>query len=587
MNKIEQVDKKRHDSIDTPPARNAVGELFDSCRYFLLNYPRRTIGVFGASLALVVVEFFGSAMIMPLLSITTGQDKANQLIYMIQTVFASFNVDYTFRTTFIIFIGMFVLKIFIELVLSIFVDYSKLLIERDFRAKIIEGLKDAEWSYFVRNPQGLLANLMSQEIARAAGIFGAIQTVVVSFVTAVAYGALGAAVSIKMLVAAIILGLVGILASRPMFAMARRAGGMQIENLRNLSVDLLQGIQAFKAFKAMGRERQLLGTLASINDAYLEANQLKIRAQSFLTASQQVVLAIGITAAVILGHDVVGVSLAEIGFIAFLLLRANSTLANFLKKFQAITNMYYALEKFQQFQGELACAGESNLGTKSPRLPAQIQFKNVSFKYHNASTLKNVSLSIPPNGMTALIGPSGSGKTTIVDLLCGFYIPDRGAIKIGDDDLSLINRREWRRNIGYVTQDANLLNRTIAFNVAAFDPSVSGEELQKALISAGAIAFVNALENGAGTSVGERGSRLSGGERQRIAIARALARQPKLLILDEPTASVDAETESGLIETLKALKETLPIIVISHQPAFANAADTVFRVEAGRVTRER
>ncbi len=189
--------------------------------------------------------------------------------------------------------------------------------------------------------------------------------------------------------------------------------------------------------------------------------------------------------------------------------------------------------------------------------------------------------------MTALIGPSGSGKTTIVDLLCGFYVPDSGEIKIGDDDLLSINRREWRRNIGYVTQDANLLNRTIAFNVAAFDPSVSSEELENALVAAGAMAFVTAFEYGVGTSVGERGSRLSGGERQRIAIARALARQPKLLILDEPTASVDAETERGLIETLKELKKTLPIIVISHQPAFANAADAVFRVESGTVIRER
>ncbi len=362
MNKIEQVDEKTSDAISAPPARNAVGEFLNLCRYFLLNYPRRTIGVFGASLILVVVEIFNFAMIMPLLATAAGQDKANQLIDTTRSVFAAFNVTYTFKSAFLIFIGLFVLKIIIELVLSIFVDYSKMLIERDFRAKIIEGLKDAAWSYFVSKPQGLLANLMSQEITRAASIFGLIQTVVVSFVAVIAYGALGAVVSINMLAAAIVLGLVGILASRPMFAMARRAGGMQIENLRNLSVDLLQGIQAFKAFKAMGRERQLLGTLASINDAYLEANQLKIRAQSFLTASQQVVLAVGITVAVILGHDIVGVSLAEIGFIAFLLVRANSTMANFLKKFQAITNMHYALEKFRQFQGELDSAGESELG---------------------------------------------------------------------------------------------------------------------------------------------------------------------------------------------------------------------------------
>ena len=158
MNNVEKINNKVRDGFDVPPAQNAVAEFIDSCRYFLLNYPRRTIAVFGASLMLVVAELFGAAMIMPLLSITAGQDQANQLTDVIRRLFAIFNISYTFRTAFLIFVGMFVLKIVIELFLSIFVDYSKMLIERDFRAKIIDGLKDASWSYFIRKPQGLLAN---------------------------------------------------------------------------------------------------------------------------------------------------------------------------------------------------------------------------------------------------------------------------------------------------------------------------------------------------------------------------------------------------------------------------------------------
>lgn len=587
MNQAEYASDRVERVVKGESAQNAVYEYFSAVRYFLVNYPRRTIAVFMASLCLVLVEFVSAAMLMPLLSLVIGKGSDNFLIATIKKAFIAAGLDFDFRTAFLVFIAVFVCKIILELVLGIFKDYSNYILERDFRSKIINALKDVSWGYFTKKPQGLIVNLMSQEVSRAAGIFNMVQTVSVSFITVLAYGVLGVAVSVQMLIVTIVLGILGIAVSRPMFRMARRAGGLQIENLRDLSVNLLQGIQSFKVFKAMGRERQLLETLANANDHFLAASQLRSRAERYLEASQQLVLVGGVIGALLFGTELLGVSFAEVGYIAILLVRANANLANFLKKFQGISSMYYALEKYEEFLNEILKSAEVIKGKKTPNFPAVIQFENVTFSHENRTILQSVNIPIAPMGMTAIIGPSGSGKTTIIDLLCGFYAPISGRILIDGDDLSSLNLREWRNGIGYVTQETNLLHHSIAFNVAAFDPSISKSEITSALTSAGATSFVNKLDRGIQTSVGEQGGKLSGGERQRIAIARALARRPKLLILDEPTASVDAETESHLIATLTELKKSIPILVISHQATLAAAADTVYRIESGNVLRER
>jgi ATP-binding cassette subfamily C protein len=181
------------------------------------------------------------------------------------------------------------------------------------------------------------------------------------------------------------------------------------------------------------------------------------------------------------------------------------------------------------------------------------------------------------------VGPSGAGKTTFVDLLGGLYTPDHGQIKLDGVPLSEVDRSAWRQMIGYAPQELFLFHDTVYQNVSLGDPTITREDAREALRAAGAWDFVAALPQEMDTVMGERGTRLSGGQRQRVALARALAGKPKLLVLDEVTASLDPAAEAAICDALRQLHGRVTVISISHQTAMVEAADLIYRVEAGDV----
>jgi ATP-binding cassette subfamily C protein len=199
--------------------------------------------------------------------------------------------------------------------------------------------------------------------------------------------------------------------------------------------------------------------------------------------------------------------------------------------------------------------------------------------------LDDVSLEIPAGRLTALVGPSGAGKTSVADLVIGLVRPSRGAVLVDGVPLGRIDLRRWRSWIGYVPQELFLLHDTVFVNVTLGDPDLGPADVWRALREAGAAEFVERLPQGLDTVVGERGSLLSGGQRQRIAIARALVRRPRLLLLDEATTALDPETEAAVCASVARLRGEMTILAISHEPALVEMADRVWRIENGAAKR--
>ena len=215
-----------------------------------------------------------------------------------------------------------------------------------------------------------------------------------------------------------------------------------------------------------------------------------------------------------------------------------------------------------------------------------VRLENVSFSYGAQPTLQDVTLHAKPGETIALVGPTGAGKSPIVSLLCRFYEYDSGSITIDGHELNQTRKRSLRSALGYVTQEAFLFNGSVRENLHLAKPEADETELWKALESARASGLVRDLPDGLDTNVGERGVKLSGGEKQRLSIARALLKDPPILLLDEATASVDSETERLIQEALDALMADRSAFVIAHRLSTIRNADRIYVLDQGTVVQE-
>ena len=240
-------------------------------------------------------------------------------------------------------------------------------------------------------------------------------------------------------------------------------------------------------------------------------------------------------------------------------------------------------KEFQDFDGNLSV---KNNDKSKIQFSEKIDFNNVSFKYSgsNKLILDNIKFSIDAGSIIGIIGESGSGKTTLINLLLGLLKPTDGSIKI--DNLNMLqNLSAWQNHIGYVPQDVYLIDDTIRKNIAFALPEsrINNAALELAIKKSKLDKLINNLEKGYNTQIGEFGDRLSGGQKQRISIARALYSNPKVLIFDEFTNSLDNETEKKIIDEIINFKRDKTVIMIAHRLSTLKSCDSIFKIENGKI----
>ncbi len=222
-------------------------------------------------------------------------------------------------------------------------------------------------------------------------------------------------------------------------------------------------------------------------------------------------------------------------------------------------------------------------GTPFRALEQDIRFDAVGLRYgpELPPALSEISFTLPKGRMLALVGPSGAGKSSIADLLTGLYAPTEGRILVDGVDLNSLDLPSWQQRLGVVSQDTFLFNATIAENIAFGTPGASQSQIEAACQAAQAAGFIEALSQGYDTLVGERGYRLSGGQRQRLSLARAILREPELLILDEATSALDSQSERLVQEAIERFERDHTVLVIAHRLSTIVKADQILVLEGG------
>jgi ABC-type multidrug transport system fused ATPase/permease subunit len=249
-----------------------------------------------------------------------------------------------------------------------------------------------------------------------------------------------------------------------------------------------------------------------------------------------------------------------------------------------ITEAITGLERTREILGEKIEDEMPGRVVKLPRVNGQVVMEDVNFAYDSRKeVLHDINFRAEPGTVTALVGPSGAGKSTIIGLIAAFYVPSSGRVLVDGIDLSTVKLDSYRTQLGVVLQETFLFDGTIRENVAFARPEASEAEILAACLIARVDEFAEAFENKYDTIVGERGVKLSGGQKQRVSIARAILADPRILILDEATSSLDSESEALIQEGLRYLMRGRTTFVIAHRLSTIRRADQILVIEAGRI----
>jgi len=283
----------------------------------------------------------------------------------------------------------------------------------------------------------------------------------------------------------------------------------------------------------------------------------------------------------------VGAVLPTIGFFLIICYRLFRVLSNLFSQRMSLLSFMPSLKLVNSLINEDNGAADTqhHKRTTEATFDGDISFENISFSYPNSEqVLNSANMTVGKGQVTALIGKSGAGKSTLLDLLSGFYGNYDGRIMIGDTELREIDLQSWRSIVGFVSQDTFIFNTTVRENIMFGNSQATEEDVFVAAREASAYEFIMALPKGFDTMLGDRGMGISGGERQRIAIARALVRDPELLIFDEATSALDKESQKLIKEMIGRMKGKKTILIIAHSYSFVSNADQIFRVESGQIT---
>ncbi|MDY3983611.1 MAG: ABC transporter ATP-binding protein [Veillonellaceae bacterium] len=458
----------------------------------------------------------------------------------------------------------------------------------DLRETLFKHLQKLDQAYFDRRQTGVIMSNLTNDV-------GALQSAIVdNLIAMITEGVtlIGSLVSmivldwrltlVTLIIVPVVLGIINIFGKR-----LRLAGHDVQGRIADITALLQETVSGMRIVRSFARENYEVKRFENVNQENFQAVMKATRLTSLL--SPMVEFSAAIAVAVILwygGYSVVKGMISAGALIAFLIYAIN--LSNPVKR---LSQVYGNIQKAMAAGDRVFAILDTQPTVKEkadaitlPEIKGRVKFDHVSFSYDGEkNALHEMDLDIPAGSMTAIVGPSGAGKTTIANLIPRFYDVTGGTLYVDDYDVRDVTFASLRGQIGVVPQETVLFNASVKQNILYGRLDASDEEVYAAAKAANALEFIERMPLGMETIIGERGNALSGGQRQRISIARAILKDPKILILDEATSALDTESEKLVQEALDRLLKNRTAIVIAHRLSTIKDADRIVVLQQGRI----
>lgn len=531
-------------------------------------------------------EGIGVNALIPLLAILTGSASGGDdpISQAIERFFSLLGIDFSLKFILIFIILLFILK---AMVLLLF-NYIKIKIssgyEKKIRTALFRDLLHAEWPYLLKQKLGYFETMMMTNIRFGSELLGQIGDVIILIAGLMVYTAIALNISPRITLITLVVGAVFFIALRPLLSRTRSAARQTATINKSVAHFLNENIIGMKTLKAavINEEIGMRASQFFDNLARLRTRTLLLR--NIGGAILQPISLIFVSIIFSISYKLPGFQFVAFIPVVYLIQRIFSYLQQLQSHLHKMVESGPYVRTILEYQRETHAHREQAFGTKAFAFKKSLEFRDVSFSYApDNPVINHVSFHLEKGRMTGIVGPSGGGKTTIVDLILRFFRPSSGTILLDGVNIREISLSDWRRSIAYVSQDMFLLNDTIANNIRFYDDTITDSDMIRVAKMASIYEFIESCQKGFETPVGERGVLLSAGQRQRIVIARALARNPELLILDEATSALDNESEAQIQRVIENLKGHVTVLAIAHRLALIASADTVLVIEGGAI----